>query len=78
MSTSGSSKRQKMTDLEIKQFIREHKDRAVTATEIAEEFDVTTQAVNYRLAKLEENDEVVKKKVGSAAAVWWVSGIQDS
>jgi len=78
MSTSGSSNRLKMTDNEIKQFIREHRDRAVTASEIAEEFGVTTQAVNYRLNKLREQGEVVKKKVGSAAAVWWVKQRQES
>lgn len=78
MSSSGSSNRQKMTDFDIKQFMREHRDRAVTATEIAEEFGVTTQAVNYRLNQLADDDEVVKKKVGSAAAVWWVAGVQES
>jgi len=78
MSTSGSSKRQKMTDPDIKQFICEHRDKAVTATEIAEEFGVTTQAIHYRLNKLEENGEVIKKKVGSAAAVWWLDDVQES
>ena len=63
-----------MTDDEILTFIREHEDPVVTAKEIANEFDVTNGAVNYRLGKLERRGKVRPKEAGSSAVVWYLAG----
>lgn len=63
----------KMHDSDILQFMRSHDDPVLTASEIAAEFGVTNAAVNKRLNMLHEEGEVVKKKVGGSAVVWWVT-----
>ena len=63
-----------MTDSDIKGVIRSHQDRAVTVGEVADELDVTPQAALQRLDELNERGEVVKKKVGARAVVWWLDG----
>jgi len=61
-----------MTDEQILVFIRKHPDRAVTAPEVAESMGVTSAGALQRLNKLESNGDVVKKKVGARAVVWWL------
>jgi predicted transcriptional regulator len=63
-----------MTDSEIINFIRDVDDPVVTASDIAEEFDVSNQAVNHRLGQLAEEDKVVRKNVGASAVVWYLRG----
>ena len=63
-----------MTDSEIINFIRHIDDPVVTASDIAEEFDVSNQAVNHRLGQLAEEDKVVRKDVGASAVVWYLRG----
>jgi len=63
-----------MTDSEIINFIRDVDDPVVTASDIAEEFDVSNQAVNHRLGQLAEEDKVVRKDVGASAVVWYLRG----
>jgi DNA-binding MarR family transcriptional regulator len=43
----------------------------LTAPEIAEEFDVTRQAVTYRLKRMKEKRLVDRKKSGANAVGWW-------
>lgn len=63
-----------MSDEEILQQLREHPDPAVTATELADSLDMTSAGVLQRLNTLAEENKVSRKKVGSRAVVWWISG----
>lgn len=71
MGTSSIGRDPIMEDRDIIQFMRNDEQPVLTAKEIAANFDVTSAAVNKRLNSLEEDDAVVKKRVGSAAVVWW-------
>jgi len=71
MSATRVGRPPKMKDSDIIEFMRNDEQPVLTAKEIAAEFDVTNAAVNKRLNQLEEDGEVVKKRVGSAAVVWW-------
>jgi predicted transcriptional regulator len=74
MSTETDSNSRTITDERILEFIRTHEDPCVTAGEIAEEFDITNEGVNYRLKKIRDRGDVVEKRVGASAKVWYVSG----
>jgi predicted ArsR family transcriptional regulator len=63
-----------MSDEEILKHLREHPDPAVTAAELAELVDMTSAGVLRRLDNLADENEVSRKKVGSRAVVWWISG----
>jgi len=52
-------------------------DEPVTATELAEEFDVTNRAVLNKLNTLHERGAAERKKVGGRAVVWWPSDGRD-
>jgi len=58
----------------IVKFARDHDDPCVTAGEIAEAFDVSNEAANYRLRRLKERGELEDKSVGASAKVWYVVG----
>ena len=58
----------------IMNFVRNHEDPCVTAGEIAAEFGVTNEAVNYRLQQLAEEGRLRDKKVGASAKVWYLTG----
>jgi len=45
----------------------------LTAPEIAEEFDVTRQAVTYRLKKMQQAGLVDRKKAGANSVGWWAT-----
>lgn len=64
----------KMGDKDILKFVRTHEDPCVTAGEVAARFDVTNEAANYRLRKLENQCKVGSKTVGASAKIWWVLG----
>jgi predicted transcriptional regulator len=74
MSTDRGGRNKKMSDNEILRAVRNHDDPCVTSSEIAEELDVTNDAVNYRLRKLAEAGAVRGKTVGASAKVWYVVG----
>lgn len=74
MGAKSGRKAQKMEPEEVVSFVREHKEPAVTASEIAENFGATGRAARYRLKQLEEAGEVHSKKVGSSAKIWYVVG----
>lgn len=50
-----------------------HADPVVTAPELADELDISPQAVNKRLAALEDSKYIDSKKVGAAAKVYWLT-----
>jgi len=64
----------KMDPDEILKFLREHEDPALTASEVAEEFEVTPSAARYRLGQLEEEKRVRGKKVGASSKIWYPTG----
>jgi len=66
-----------MSDEELIAAISDHPDRAVTAEEVAEQLDFTKQGILKRLNSLSDAGEIVKKKVGARAVVWWVPEDQD-
>lgn len=74
MSASTKNMERDFTDESIISFIRGYKDPCVTAGEVAEYFGVTNEAANYRLGKLREAGEIVEKRVGASAKVWYLAG----
>lgn len=71
MSTSALGRDPIMNDNDIIEFMRNDEQPVLTSKEIADHFDVTNSAVNKRLNALEDDNRVVKKRVGSAAVVWY-------
>lgn len=49
-------------------------DEPVTATELADEYDVTNRAVLNKLNTLHSRGDVERKEVGARAVVWWSTG----
>ncbi|MBX0326073.1 hypothetical protein EGH21_23990 [Halomicroarcula sp. F13] len=72
MTTNSNSDRPVVSDETILQFVRTHDDPCVTAGEVAEEFNITNEAANYRLMKLCDREEIAEKRVGSSAKVWYI------
>ena len=66
-----SGRPKKVSDAEILRVMREHPDKAVTATEIAEEIGITSTGLLNRLNELAEGGYVHKKRAGANAVVWW-------
>jgi predicted ArsR family transcriptional regulator len=64
-------KRRYVTDEEILALFEESDDPFVTIPEIAEQVDLTTEAVRYRLKKL-RNEGVVESKNVTAQG-WWLA-----
>lgn len=64
----------KMNPDDVFSFVRKHDDPAVTASEVASEFDVTTRGARYRLEQLEDEEKVAGKKVGASSKVWFPKG----
>jgi len=59
----------------IVEYMRTHDDPAVTVSEVAAGVDgIDYEQAKYRLEKLAKQDRVHKKKVGSAAAIWYPKG----
>jgi len=61
-----------VSDDELLQVIESHDDRAVTATEVAEEVEIGRAGTLKRLDTLHEGGEIERKKVGGNAVVWWL------
>jgi len=59
---------------EIVQKMESHPRPFVTATELAEEFDVTNSQMGTRLRELEEDGQIESKSVGARAKVYWLAG----
>lgn len=43
----------------------------VSATEIADRFDISNRAALNKLEELQEEGKIERKNVGSRAVVWW-------
>jgi len=50
-----------------------HPDPVVTTSEIADELDVSTQAVYSKFVEFVEDGLMESKKTGGRAKVWWLS-----
>lgn len=72
MSHTETDRGRKMNLTDVRAFVAEHEDPIVKASEVAEEFDVTNQAANYRLNQLVERGEVRAKRMGRSAKAYWV------
>lgn len=62
-----------VSDEELLVAVRLHTDPAVTASDIADRVGLTPQAINKRLPKLVDEGWLRKKRVGAAAAVYWLT-----
>lgn len=46
----------------------------ITATDVADNFDISNRAALNKLEALEDEGEIDRKNVGSRAVVWWKGG----
>jgi predicted ArsR family transcriptional regulator len=74
MSSKPERREREMAIDDVASFVREHEDPVVTATEVAEQFDVTRKAARYRLQQLESDGDIGRKKIGAAAVAWYPRG----
>ena len=69
----------KMTasDEDILNWMREKGDPAYVTVEVADQFDMTTEATRGRLYDIEQEGELMSKKPGSRTIVWWLPECYD-
>lgn len=48
-------------------------DEPLSASDVADEFDISNRAALNKLEELKERGEIQRKNVGSRAVVWWRS-----
>lgn len=65
----GGRFREKVSLDEVRQFF--HRSEPRTATEIADELDISSRAVLNKLNRMHDNQEIKRKKVGGRAVVWY-------
>ncbi|MYL16167.1 HTH domain-containing protein [Halorubrum terrestre] len=63
-----------VSDEQILSLFRESTDPVLTASEIADQVDLTRRNVLNRLKDLESNGHLRSKKVGGRSTVWWLPG----
>jgi predicted ArsR family transcriptional regulator len=63
----------KLTAEEICRIVALHPEPVVTAADVHEEMDMTQRGAQSRLKRLVEEGYLESKKVGSAAAVFWLT-----
>lgn len=63
-----------MTDERIVELIRDSEYPVLTAKQISNAFGVTRQAVNARVKRLVEEEELNRMVVGSSAVVYYLPG----
>lgn len=66
-----TSRRSKITDEELLNYIRVVEDPFVTAAELADEFEMTRQGINGRLNQLKSSGVLKSKQCGSGQG-WWL------
>jgi len=71
MDSMGRSK--KLDDREILQAIALSPDPVVTAPELSEELDYSTDGIRNRLHDLEGEGKVKSREVGARATIWWIT-----
>lgn len=69
----GPGRKPVVSDDEILRSIALHPDPVVTASEVADAVDMTSQGINKRLTQLSESGLIVRKTVGSRAVIYWLS-----
>jgi len=62
-----------ISDDEIIAAFRDTDMPALVARDLAEEFDVSPQAINERLHRLHTGGHLETRKVGASARIWWLS-----
>ncbi len=72
MSQSNGKNGGEVTYEKVKQLFRNSKYPVLTAKDLEKKFGISNQAANYRLNKMVERGAVEKRKVGGAAAVYWL------
>jgi predicted transcriptional regulator len=70
METNTGNNREKVSMDELKRTIR-NSGEPVTARELSGELPITNAQTNRKLKKLAQSGEICRKKVGSAAVVYW-------
>ena len=63
----------KIKDREILEEIALSSDPVVTANELSDKLDYTSDGVRNRLLDLKKEGYVDSRKVGSRAVVWWIT-----
>lgn len=66
-------RKKRIDDKDILREIAIHPDPVVTAPELAENLDYSTDGIRKRLYDLFEDGYVMKRDVGSRATVWWIT-----
>lgn len=67
----GGAFRQRVTDSDVLEALREQSDPVATAGELAEALDVSSETARRHLSELHEQGLVDRKTVGARAVVWW-------
>jgi predicted ArsR family transcriptional regulator len=62
-----------ITPERVLKVLREDDDPVLTAKEIGDRLDCTSEAARQRLHELRESGEAESKQVGARAVVWWPS-----
>ena len=62
-----------VSDKEFLRLFAMSPDPILTAKEISEHLPISNQAVNKRLKRLENEEILTSKKVGSSARVYWLT-----
>jgi len=62
-----------ITTEHVLEVLQEDENPVLTAKEVGERLDCTSEAARQRLHELRERDEVESKQVGARAVVWWTS-----
>ena len=62
---------EELNDQEILKLFDATNEPFLTAPEIAEEFEVTRQAVTYRLKRMHGDGLVERKEAGASSVGWW-------
>jgi DNA-binding transcriptional ArsR family regulator len=70
--------RQRVTDSDVLEALREQPDPVATAGELAEALDVSSETARRHLSELHEQGLVDRKTVGARAVVWWALDTDDS
>jgi predicted ArsR family transcriptional regulator len=60
-----------ITPERVLEVLREDDDPVLTAKEVSDRLDCTSEAARQRLHELRKTGEVESKQVGARAVVWW-------
>lgn len=76
--SDGGTFRQRVTDSDVLEALRDHPDPVTTTSELAEALGVSSETVRRHLSELHEQGLVERKTVGARAVVWWALDVDDS